>query len=133
MKEIQYLFVVFIGAMQPFEGHKVSYFPSNRNNHSLPYQMVKRDVKRYTAVFLRRGLQTLMKQGTKSNIKQTSGWQALLQCYSYVFVPDPSAPAGIHLHIWEHNLAMCPYHMAKVRAHPNTHTNINQLLIHSVE
>ena len=33
MKEIRYLFVVFIGTMRPLEGHKVSYFPSNRNNH----------------------------------------------------------------------------------------------------
>lgn len=45
MKEIQYLFVVFIGTMQPFEGHEVSYLPSNRNNHLLPYQIVKREVK----------------------------------------------------------------------------------------
>lgn len=45
MNEIQYLFVVFIGTMQPFEGHKVSYFPSNRNNHLLPCQIVKREMK----------------------------------------------------------------------------------------
>lgn len=44
MKEIQYLFVVFIGTMQSFEGHKVSYFPNNRNYHLLLHHIVKTEV-----------------------------------------------------------------------------------------